>query len=333
MLAITDAFLLASAPNDRQVKAIVDEVEERLRTELDAKPVRREGERDGRWVLLDYVDIVVHVQHAQERVFYALERLWKDCPETAAARRRAGHAGQGRRARRRPRHGRGRGRRPQLTAAAGPSATGRRVVLWRHGQTGWNLERRFQGTTDIPLTESGVAQARRAARLLAALRPDAVVSSDLRRAARTAAELTALTGLEPRFYEDLRETYAGDWQGLTSAEVRARHGETYAAWKRGEPVRRGGGELETEVADRTAPVVLREVDKLPPNGTLVVVSHGGAIRVTLGRLLGLEPPQWESLGGLSNCCWSVLGEGARGWRLLEHNAGSLPEQVLGVDDD
>ncbi|SOD64528.1 ribosome-associated protein [Streptomyces zhaozhouensis] len=82
VLAITDAFLLASAPNDRQVRAIVDGIEEALR-ELDAKPVRREGERDGRWVLLDYVDIVVHVQHSEERVFYALERLWKDCPEIA----------------------------------------------------------------------------------------------------------------------------------------------------------------------------------------------------------------------------------------------------------
>ncbi len=81
VLSITDAFLLASAPNDRQVKAIVDEVEERLLKELGAKPVRREGERDGRWVLLDYIDIVVHVQHSEERVFYALERLWKDCPE------------------------------------------------------------------------------------------------------------------------------------------------------------------------------------------------------------------------------------------------------------
>ena len=81
VLAITDAFLLASAPNDRQVKSIVDEIEERLNKELGAKPVRREGERDGRWVLLDYVDIVVHVQHSEERVFYALERLWKDCPE------------------------------------------------------------------------------------------------------------------------------------------------------------------------------------------------------------------------------------------------------------
>ncbi|HET7312513.1 MAG TPA: ribosome silencing factor [Mycobacteriales bacterium] len=79
-LVITDCFVLASAPNDRQVRAVVDAVEERL-LELGAKPVRREGERDGRWVLLDYVDIVVHVQHSEERSYYSLERLWKDCPE------------------------------------------------------------------------------------------------------------------------------------------------------------------------------------------------------------------------------------------------------------
>lgn len=78
-LAITDAFVLASAGNERQVGAIVDAVEEKLRS-LGAKPIRREGERDGRWVLIDYGDIVVHVQHEEERQFYALERLWRDCP-------------------------------------------------------------------------------------------------------------------------------------------------------------------------------------------------------------------------------------------------------------
>ncbi len=78
-LVITDAFVLCSASNDRQVKAIVDEIEDRLR-DIGAKPVRREGERDGRWVLIDYADIVVHVQHEEERSFYALERLWRDCP-------------------------------------------------------------------------------------------------------------------------------------------------------------------------------------------------------------------------------------------------------------
>ncbi|MEU3222469.1 histidine phosphatase family protein [Streptomyces sp. NPDC006976] len=211
------------------------------------------------------------------------------------------------------------------------SGRGRRIVLWRHGQTAWNLERRFQGSTDIDLTESGFAQARRAARLLASLKPDTIVASDLRRAAATAAELAAVTGLDVTYDPGLRETYAGAWQGLTHEEIVERYGEQYAAWKRGEPVRRGGGELETEVADRAAPVVLAHADKLPDDGTLVVVSHGGTIRTTIGRLLGLEAHHWEGLGGLSNCCWSVLGEGARGWRLLEHNAGTLPQPVLGDD--
>ncbi len=97
-LVITDAFLLCSAPNDRQVKSIVDEIEDKLR-KAGTKPVRREGEREGRWVLLDYIDIVIHVQHAEERVFYALERLWKDCPRISlpepveAGARRGGSAG------------------------------------------------------------------------------------------------------------------------------------------------------------------------------------------------------------------------------------------------
>lgn len=78
-LAITDVFVVATGNNERQVQAIVDEVEEQARR-VDAKPIRREGRKDGRWVLLDYGDVVVHVQHAEERVFYALERLWKDCP-------------------------------------------------------------------------------------------------------------------------------------------------------------------------------------------------------------------------------------------------------------
>ncbi len=78
-LAITDAFVIASASNDRQVRAVVDEVEDKLR-EIGAKPIRREGQRDGRWVLIDYGEIVVHVQHEEERQFYALERLWRDCP-------------------------------------------------------------------------------------------------------------------------------------------------------------------------------------------------------------------------------------------------------------
>ncbi|GAA2470625.1 histidine phosphatase family protein [Streptomyces thermolineatus] len=248
-------------------------------------------------------------------------------PRDRAARGRQGHP--------RPRGG----ARPRTRCRGGRRAElngrkygrGRRIVLWRHGQTEWNLEGRFQGTTDIPLTETGIAQAKRSARLLAALRPHRIIASDLKRAAATAAELAAVTGLPVDHHHGLRETYAGVWQGLTNAEIQEKYSEEYDAWKRGEPVRRGGGELETEVADRSAPVVLAAADELPEDGTLVVVAHGGSIRVTLGRLIGLDPHQWESLGGLSNCCWSVLGEGASGWRLLEHNAGTLPAPVIGDD--
>ncbi len=78
-LVITDCFVICSAPNERLVGAIVDAVDDQLRAR-GAKPIRREGEREGRWVLLDYVDLVVHVLHGEEREYYALERLWKDCP-------------------------------------------------------------------------------------------------------------------------------------------------------------------------------------------------------------------------------------------------------------
>ncbi|NLE98928.1 MAG: ribosome silencing factor [Propionibacterium sp.] len=79
-LSITDVFLICSAGNERQVSAIVDAVEEAL-LRVGQKPVRREGDRENRWVLLDYIDVVVHVQHDEERVLYNLERLWNDCPE------------------------------------------------------------------------------------------------------------------------------------------------------------------------------------------------------------------------------------------------------------
>lgn len=78
-LVITDVFVLCSAANDRQVRAVVDAIEERLHA-MGAKPLRREGEAEGRWVLLDFGDVVVHVQLAEERIHYAIERLWKDCP-------------------------------------------------------------------------------------------------------------------------------------------------------------------------------------------------------------------------------------------------------------
>jgi broad specificity phosphatase PhoE len=210
-------------------------------------------------------------------------------------------------------------------------APGRRVVIWRHGQTAWNLEGRFQGQIDVPLDEVGRWQAKTAARLLAGLRPYAVVASDLARAADTAGELGELTGLPVKLDPRLRETYAGTWQGLTDAEIEAKYSAEFAAWRVDHSVRRGGGELETEVAERMVPAIEDALEQIPERGTLVVVSHGGSSRVAIGRLLGLPPAHWAALGGLSNCCWSVLGAASRGWRLLEHNAGSLPEPVIGDD--
>lgn len=81
-LVITDCFVIASASNERQVNAVVDEVEERMRL-AGYKPARREGAREGRWALLDFVDIVVHIQHEEERDYYSLDRLWRDCPTLA----------------------------------------------------------------------------------------------------------------------------------------------------------------------------------------------------------------------------------------------------------
>ncbi len=78
-LVITDIFVICSGNTERQVKAIVDSIEERLHG-LGVKRIRREGHAEGRWVLLDFGDIVVHAQLAEERVFYDLERLWGDCP-------------------------------------------------------------------------------------------------------------------------------------------------------------------------------------------------------------------------------------------------------------
>jgi probable phosphoglycerate mutase len=217
-------------------------------------------------------------------------------------------------------------------------------VLWRHGQTVWNAERRFQGQSDIPLDEVGQAQAERAARLLAALRPDLIVSSDLSRAAQTAAPLSRLTGLELTLDKDLRERSGGCWEGLTDTEIRTRYPVEHASWTPPD------GEPSNLVADRVAGALLRVAEAVlargddpprPPRagsepgfvtGLAVVVSHGAALRLGMSRLLGMPEELSGVLGPLSNCSWSVLGRRYGRWRLVEHNAGTLPEPVVLSDD-
>jgi glucosyl-3-phosphoglycerate phosphatase len=207
---------------------------------------------------------------------------------------------------------------------AGPD-TRVRLVLWRHGQTAWNMQGRFQGQTDIPLDEVGVQQAERAARLLAALRPDKIISSDLGRAMETAAPLARLTGLTITAEKDLRERHGGAWEGLTDVQIRTRYPVEHAQW------RPPGGETSAAVADRAGAALERIADSLDPGSLAVVVSHGAAIRLSAARLLGLPEELWGVIGPLSNCSWSVVARRNRRWRLIEHNAGTLPEPVLSDD--
>jgi glucosyl-3-phosphoglycerate phosphatase len=200
-----------------------------------------------------------------------------------------------------------------------------RLVLWRHGQTRWNAEDRFQGQSDIPLDETGTAQAERAARLLAALRPEAIFSSDLGRATATAAPLSRITGLPVTLDKDLRERHGGCWEGLTGPEIRERYPAEYVTWTPPD------GETAEAVADRVAGALERTAGHLAAGSLAVIVSHGAALRLGMSKLMGMPEEVWSAIGPLSNCSWSVLGLRRGRWRLVEHNAGTLPEPVLGDD--
>jgi glucosyl-3-phosphoglycerate phosphatase len=218
----------------------------------------------------------------------------------------------------------------------------RRVVFWRHGRTPWNLANRFQGALDVPLDEVGLAQAQGAAPALAAFSPTSIVASDLARAYVTAEVLGRMTGLAVLREPELRETNGGAWQGQTRVEIIDGDGDRFRAWVAGHDVRPPGGESRTEVVARVVACVGRHLADLPPGGTLVVVSHGGAIRGGIGGLLGLAPEQWSALGVISNCAWSVLsqldlpaeagGDVVRRWRLEEYNCAAAPVEAIGADD-
>ena len=202
------------------------------------------------------------------------------------------------------------------------------LVLWRHGQTTYNVERRFQGQSDVPLNEVGRRQAAEAARFLAALRPAAIFSSDLSRASGTAAALARLTGLTVQLDKDLRERGGGSWEGLTESEIRERFPVERVTWSPPD------GEPAHAVADRATAALQRIADGLLGGSMAVVVSHGAALGMATARLLEIP---WEPrvLGPFGNCRWSVLTRRSARWRLLEHNVGMLPEPVPdgGADDE
>ncbi len=154
--------------------------------------------------------------------------------------------------------------------------------LIRHGETDWNRHGRWQGHTDIPLNEDGRAQARRLAGRLHAerVRFDAIYSSDLQRAWETAGMVGAALDLSPLPLPTLREINVGGWSGLTSTEVRAQDGETYARYASGEDVARGGGERFLDLYTRVVAAVEQLADQ-QPDRTLALVTHGGPVRALL----------------------------------------------------
>ena len=198
------------------------------------------------------------------------------------------------------------------------------LILWRHGETTYNAERRFQGQTDVPLNAVGRQQAAWAARHLAALRPDAIFSSDLIRASATAAVLARLTGLSVQLEKDLRERHGGSWEGKTDTEIREQYPEAHRTWTPPD------GETAIAVADRASTAMERIADSLPAGSLAVLVGHGANLNLGMSRLLGL-PDEMRALGPFGNCSWSVIGRRLGRWRLFEHNVGRLPEPLPDPD--
>ena len=215
-----------------------------------------------------------------------------------------------------------------MTGPVPPALPVPRLVIWRHGRTEWNATGRFQGQLDPPLDQEGRRQAETAAAHLAAgglpRGETAVVSSDLSRAAETAAALTALLDVPLRLDPRLREHGLGAWEGLTREEVAARHPEQYADWTAGRPVRGRGGENPAEVADRA----LAALAGLPAAPVAVVVTHGGTSGRLLESLLQLGQSHRRVFGPLGNCCWSELTVHNGRWRLMRHNS-SVPVPLEG----
>jgi 2,3-bisphosphoglycerate-dependent phosphoglycerate mutase/probable phosphoglycerate mutase len=194
------------------------------------------------------------------------------------------------------------------------------LILLRHGETDWNAARRMQGQHDIDLNETGRQQAAAAAASVAALRPDVIVSSDLRRAVDTAAAVAAVAGLPVTTDPRLRETSLGRWEGITAQELVADWPAEWDRWRTGSAhFSPPEGESRWQVAQRGAEVVA-ELDAGTASRALLV-AHGGFIVGVTGHLLGLPDDTWQNFIGVTNCHWSVLHRFRGRWRLHSWNAG------------
>lgn len=212
----------------------------------------------------------------------------------------------------------------------------RRVVLWRHGRTEWNVAGRVQGQTDTSLDDVGREQASAAAARLASLGPVRIISSDLERARHTAEELSARTGVPVELDERLREMNFGEREGLTWRESWDRFPDLMKAMLEDREERFPGAELHAEAGARFAEALTEALESLADEQTLVVVAHGAVLRVGACTFLGFPEATWRTFAGLSNCSWIALEQIApqhdTRWRLTEWNAGTLPEPVMSDDE-
>lgn len=198
----------------------------------------------------------------------------------------------------------------------------KRLIVLRHGQTTHNAGGVWQGQLDTELSDIGREQAAAAAVVLAKRAPRIVRSSDLRRAYATAEAVTALTGQQIEVDRRLREINVGVWQGMSGEQVRQHHGAQLDAIARGEDIRRGEtGETVAEVAERALAATRELIDALAPGELGLLVTHGVAGRALAASLVGIDlHAAWLGLGGLHNCHWVELSEGAHGWRIEKWNA-------------
>lgn len=208
----------------------------------------------------------------------------------------------------------------------------RRLIMLRHGQTTYNASHRMQGHLDTELSDLGRDQARRAAGLLAQFDVVRVISSDLSRAAETAAIVGRRLGVEVECDARLRETHLGDWQGCTGEEVDRDFPGARALWRHDARWAPPGGESRLEVAQRAEPVVAELMSSWPAweNHTLLLVAHGGAISALTGKLLDLSAEQYPLLSGLGNAGWVQLT--ARPRFCPEHPLASEQFSAQTVDD-
>lgn len=213
-------------------------------------------------------------------------------------------------------------------AIPGPSerlmlgADPKRLIVLRHGQTAHNVGGIWQGQLDTDLSAIGRDQARAAAQVLAERSPDLIHASDLARARDTAQPLADRLGLAVTTDRRLREIDVGSWQGRSGEQVRELHGADLDAIAAGEDRRRGGtGETVAEVATRALAATRALIELLAPGQLGVIVTHGVAGRALCAALVGIDlHAAWLGLGGLHNCHWVELTEGAHGWRIEKWNA-------------